>query len=260
MKKVFLLTYCKNSALAWSSTLTLDTLRIGFPDAEVFVVDNNSIPEVRPLIREKALGARCHYRELDTEIFHHDFIADTLRANDGCVIFLDPDLCFWESCEGWEIADLFGGRHLPAFYDEFSKTVTMERLHTSFLWIPDAAKLRERLEDMRSRFFEFEPIRPFMFKHDKQWYRYDTTANLYAAFKSDTYSFRAGELSCYDHLFCGTHLNEILPRMDRKSAGELERFHDTAKRDIRQIKGTWRLQDIYFAQRRPSASQEFEPS
>ena len=99
-KKIFLLTYCRNLELLWSSTLVFDSLRIGFPEADVFVYDNQSLPDARAIIHKKTRDCGGYFHPLDTEVLHQDFIEDTLRTQAGTVIFIDPDVCFWKNCEG----------------------------------------------------------------------------------------------------------------------------------------------------------------
>ena len=254
MKQIFILTYCRSLDLLWSSTLVFDSLRVGFPHSQIFVFDNVSLPEARSVIREKCLKLECQYVQLQTEVLHHDFIEEKIRTHSGCVIFVDPDICFWKSCEDWAFDALFAGRYVPQFYDDFAKAITVERLHTSLFWIPDAQKLTKCVEEVQLEYFDFHPLRPFAFKHDADWYRYDAGSTLYSAFRKYAYQFTDRELSCYDHLFCGSHLDFVLERIDEASARTLRQFYSAAKSSTMQIKGVWKQQDAYFEERRPRRS------
>ena len=252
MKQVFILTYCRVPELLYGTTLIFETLRVGFPHAEVTVVDNNSIAAVRPLIRELAEQHACAYHQLNAHeaTSHANFIRRTvLGPLSGTVIFLDPDLIFWQSCEDWAWDKLIAGRLIPKFRDEYSGCITMPRLHTSFLWIEDVGRLRLRIQTIKSQFFDFSPFSPYAFTDGTDWYRFDTGASLYAAIREDAYCFGARELNAYDHLFVGSHLDMVLDKLAADDRAALLRSHELARQDYKQLKGMWRAQDEFFRQR-----------
>ena len=191
MKKDFhvhILTYCKDLSLFYGTELIFKTIRVGFPSARITVTDNASIPEAKDRIELLAKKNDCQFEEIHgTGIEHHDFIQNTIRdyANDkslnASLVFLDPDICLWSNCEEFTFDGLIAGRLMGGFNDSITQTLTMPRLHTSFLWIPDAVTLQDEIRKMRARHFDFEPFRPFSFRLKDTWYRYDTGASLYTA-------------------------------------------------------------------------------
>ena len=105
--RVYILTWCKHPDRITGTTLTFETLRVGFPNAEIWVVDNNSMPEVRPVLIQHAQSCNAHYVQLTQELAHHAFISQTLRSQqEGAAVFLDPDVCFWKNVEGRRIFQL----------------------------------------------------------------------------------------------------------------------------------------------------------
>ncbi len=144
MINVFILTYCRNTELFYGTELIFKTLRVGFPNARITVVDNASIPEVRDEIELLAKENDCLFEQiLEPGLKHHKFIQNTIRdiANDkslknGPLVFLDPDICFWDSCEDFSFDGLIAGRLLGSFNEIVAKTLTMTRKHASFMCFP----------------------------------------------------------------------------------------------------------------------------
>jgi hypothetical protein len=253
--QVLILTYCREpSLLAAGTLLVFRTLRTGFPTAEVTVIDNASLPEVRPAIRKAAEASGCAYVQRDPEIRHEDYLREVIAGSDGDgpVVLLDPDVIFWEECEQWRFDRLLAGRMLPEFLDEFTGCRTLPRLHTSFLWIRDLAVLRERVSALVARYFDFDPFPPRMFAVDGEWYRGDTLAFLCGALPDDVQAFGEHELDAYDHLFCGSHLDLVLPYVPKETQTFLKWAHAEALSDPARLRGLWRRQDEYFRLRSPA--------
>jgi hypothetical protein len=255
--QVLILTYCREPSLLASGTLLVfRTLRVGFPTAAVTVIDNASLPEVRPAIREAAEAAGCEYVQRDPENSHAEFLREVILGPNyaGPVVLLDPDVIFWSDCEGWRIRRLLAGRMLPEFMDEFTRCRTLARLHTSFLWIRDVTALRERVSALMTSYFEFDPFPPRMFAVDGAWYRGDTLAFLCGALPDEVQPFGEKELDAYDHLFCGSHLDLVLPEVPKETQTFLKWAHAQALADRSRLRGLWRQQEDYFRLRSPAGT------
>lgn len=251
------LTYCPKPEALYGSTLLFKTLRVGFPTAEVHVVDNGSHPEAAAEIRRQAEDAGCHFRRLTTFATHHGFVSSLIFDPDaeGTVILLDPDLCFWADCEHWRFDKLLAGRYIPPFRNDVCGTIDLPRLHTSFWWIEDVVRLRERIlrEYQKSFIGCMEPFLPYTFRQGDWWFKFDTGANLFATIRDDVYCFEEKELDCFDHLMMGTHLDVVWPWMDEEGRAGALTLHNWAKHDYVQMKGLWKIQDIFFQQHPPPA-------
>lgn len=248
MKKelhVHILTYCKDRSLLYGTELIFRTLRSGFPTARITVTDNTSIPPVKDRVKSLAKENDCLFEEISgREIGHHDFIENTLRtyADDPLLntslVFLDTDICLWHNCEDFSFDGLIAGYLIGAFDDSVTRTLTMPRLHTSFLWIPDPAALQNEIRKMRARHFDFEPFRPFSFRLKDTWYRYDTGAGLYMALPDKVSIFSSEQKACYDHIFSGSHINRLLPFYSDEVRELLLEVHSNARNgNIEAIKG-----------------------
>lgn len=246
-KNVYILTWCDRVENLYGTTLVFKTLRVGFPTAEIHVVDNASLPAVRPVLRQYAQECNAEFTQLEQGIAHHQFIEQTLNEQlEGSTIFVDPDICFWKNVEGWSFEQLMAGRLIPKYACQFSGCITYPRLHTSFLYIPDVRALRQQLKNLRSQYIQFEPFRPAMFKAEGVWQRFDTGSTLYAALSEQMYAFTERELQAYDHLFCGTHLQMVASKLNPYYAFMFTGLHKLVQQDHTKLKNAWKMQDDYF--------------
>lgn len=256
--QVFILTHCRRAELFYGTALTFRTLRVGFPHARVTVVDNASLPETRGAIRQLARDTDCAFRQIEAPpITHHDFLEETLgtvaAGGGGPLVFLDPDLCLWRSCEDLAFDALLAGKPVIAHEDPVMQCVVMPRLHSSFLWIPDAGALQAEIDRLRRPHLDFRPFQPFSVKLGDAWIRYDTGASLYAAIADRTHGFGPAELDRYDHIFCGSHFDLHVPHW-RGELGELmHRIHADAREGrLEALRGVWRELDRVWMRAHPS--------
>jgi len=249
---VYILTCCQSLDTLYGSLLTFKTLRVGFPNATVHVVDNCSIPAARSAIRKCAKDTGSFFHELPRRIRHAEFLErEILDAREG-IVFLDPDLCFWESCESWEFDNaLLAGRFIPEHAS--GATTVKKRLHTSFLWAPNPPKLRAEIEYTLHKYPQWTPFQHALLFEDGAPTFWDTGASLYGALDA-TYltPFLVDELNSYDHLFCGSHL-PLKKGADFFDA--LSEKHNEVKKDYRSLRGAWREQEKYFRDNKLQAVQ-----
>lgn len=249
VKNVYILTYCQQIENFYGTELVFKTLRTGFPTANVHVFDNASLPSVRHLIRRHAKECGASFIQIDPMIMHDEFIRKTLiNQRNGSAVFVDPDVCFWESVEDWNFNALIAGRLFPKVCCAYRGGITVQpRLHTSFLQIDDVAALVKKIGDIKSQYFEFKPFSPTMFCLDGVWHRFDTAAVLYSALGQDeTYAFGEKELNCFDHIFSGTHIGFIIQMFGEEYGEKFVSSHEQAKNNYTQIKGAWQWQEELF--------------
>ena len=255
--KVFILTYCRNLGQLYGSTLVFDTLRVGFPNAEITVFDNNSLPDARFEIERLALRAGCRSVMLDREIAHDEFLSTVCSQEAHPICFVDPDVCFWNSVEEFDPRRPLAGRYLPAFQDEFSQTLTFPRLHTSLLFVRSPKTLLGEIKGFpRMGAREFNPWKPAVFREPRdggnpgRWVRYDTGSALYHALDPHVEHFGSEMLDRYEHLFFGSYLNEAIYLKD-DARDYFEGVHAEVKRGGMPVH-QWRQQDMIFESRKVS--------
>lgn len=249
MVNVYILTYCQAFENLYGSELIFKSLRTGFPTANVHVFDNASLPAVRHIIRQHARECGASFTQIEAQMMHHDFIRTTLcNQAYGAAVFVDPDVCFWESIEDWDFSALIAGRLFPKVKCSFlGGIITQPRLHTSLLWVPDVAALIKRIRDIQAQYFEFAPFAAAMFCIDGVWHRFDTAGALYSALHpEEIHTFAEKELDAYDHIFCGTHIGFIISRFSADYADKFVRLHEQAKSDYTKVRGAWKWQEEFF--------------
>jgi len=252
--RVSILTCCRNLDLFYGTELIFKTLRVGFPNACVSVVDNCSVPEARSEIESLAKQTGCRFSAVsDSPLSHDRFIQKTIRdaAEDadfeGPLVFVDPDVCLWESWEDVHFDGLVAGKLVGRFFDPVTQTVTMPRLHTSLLWIPDPTKLWEAVLRIKSTRFDFEPFLSCSVHLDGTWYRYDTGASLYAALPDHLSRFEERHLDGYDHIYAGSHLDWVFDSYDEPCQRMFSQVHGAVRAgDLDALRGIWRYQDAVF--------------
>jgi len=251
---VFILTYCRHMEFFYGTELVFKTLRVGFPNARITVVDNASIPEAASEVAALAKQNDCAFEHLGGRgVAHHEFIEDRLMAAasdssvEGPLVFIDPDICFWECCEDFCFGGLLAGRLVRAFYCAALQTLMMPRIHTSFMWIPDARRLWGEIEKIRSEHFDFQPFLSCSMKIAGQWCRFDTGGSLYAAIPDKVSCFTEEHLNRYDHIYSGSHLDWLYPVMHPQVRELFSRIHASARDgDLAALRGIWKLQEQVF--------------
>lgn len=241
----FILTYCPSLEVLYGNLLTAKTLRVGFPTTPIHVFDNASAPELRPIIEKAYREIGCSYHQIDKEITHTGFLLNVMsHPTHDSVVFLDPDLVFWDNMEECKFDGLMHGRFIPDFYDQYAGCNTLARLHTSLLVFPKLKELWGRIADIEKDKFEFEAVRPTMRRLDGKWYRWDTMASMYEFLGDKAVAFTENELNRYDHLFCGTNFLHVQKQLNNL---EFEKTHiAAAKNDLEKLRGVRTKQDEFF--------------
>lgn len=255
LPKVYILTWCQRIELLYGTTLVFKTLRAGFPEADIHVTDSASILSARPEIRGAAQACQAQFEQLEEHIELHQFMHRVIHEQQsGAIVFVDPDICFWEPVEHWQFDGLAAGRYIPRYMCEFTACVTEPRLHSSLLFIPDVARLRAAIERAQERWYFFDPFRTLMVPMQGRWHFFDTPSGLYNAYPNEMRHFVEAELDAYDHLFSGSFSDEVLERLQPDFAPAYRDVHAKVQADHRLIKGCWRLQEKYFQSRRQSGT------
>ena len=247
--RLVVITFCRKPELFYGTSLVFATLRVGFPNAHVTVVDNGSIAWAVPRIKELAETVSGEFLHLE-ELPHAEIIKELILKQRHPFVILDPDIVFWDRMDGCDDA-LLSGRLIPEFADPYTGCLTHPRLHTSFLKINDPKALQDIYRTTRTEKFEWEPFHPLMYETPSGWRRYDTLASFYASIRDRCHAFTDDELDSYDHLFCGSHMDVVIPRLGFAKPEVLLWMLDIHNRvkggDTNALRGAWKEQDRFFA-------------
>jgi hypothetical protein len=246
---VHVLTYCAHPTSAYGSLMVFDTIRTGFPTAQIEVWDNGSCAEVVPQIEEAAQKAGARFAAMKNWHYsdHLRWVLLERPHPEGVPLVLcDPDVVFWEAVEHWDFAPaLMAGRLMPLM--QHSGVVAMPRLHPSLLFIPDVHELRRAVKEAEARSFAWDAVGPRTSWVNGQPRFWDTLSDMFNALCARCQAFGAAELDRYDHLFFGTHL-VLLGAIAADGLRDLciESHRLAATGNVHALRGIWRKQQTFF--------------
>jgi hypothetical protein len=247
-------------------TLCFDTLRIGFPTADIYVTVNASKCLDDPMIariEDKVRAAGCSFglAPHDRPIHLAKWIEGEVERATGPLVLLDADTIFWKSCEDWKFPEaiLLAGYYIPRMWNDFAKCVSMPRLHTSFLFMPDPPALRQRIKDCyppaSQEHGEYCPCDPFMpavkFIGGRPYF-WDSCANLYGMLMpncgtAQARAFQPEHLACYDHLNSASFFEVMLDRLDGDKEAFAYLHYFMVKQPVQfNLRNLWPMVDRYY--------------
>lgn len=247
-------------------TLAFDTLRVGFPNAEIQVTVNNNIHGPSEVTGEvfrkiKDIGAlpRWAGNMVSGGMIHHAewirrMVMDETECGGRPVVILDPDVIFWKSCEDWEFSDetMLAGYHVPRMWNDFAKCVSVSRIHTSFMWFKRLSALRALIQETypysHSATGHYSPCDPFMpavrFDNGKPLF-WDSCSNLYQMLPLwAVKNFDESHKACFDHLNSASFYDVMTERMPNPSGFKFA--HDVLVHTPEKLKGIWSQVDEYY--------------
>lgn len=245
MSRVHVLVTVLNRDLFEASWLVFKTLRIGFPTAEVVIYGHGLDQECERAISEAT--ARMGFRFVPIPMDSHGAWIERLLAREtGPFWICDTDMIFLRPVEHWFLGsqELFAGRLEPEFFEQWTQSVHMERLHPSLIWF-NPAPLRAAMRGWPGTQEFFRTVNlPLI-----QWscvprrgqppLFYDTTAGLWHALEGKAFTEEQNE--AFEHLFCGTY-------SDQNIAVDLRPTHEAVFRDLNAAKGLWGKQQLWYQQ------------
>lgn len=250
---VEILISCRGPEHIPMSTLVFDSLRTGFPDANVFVTINGG-PKMDAAASEHILdeleqdGFQNAW-PLSSEVEHGEWMADAMERHDGPVVFVDTDVIFWANCEDLprRVADagkLYGGRFIP-WTRMAAGLSSPPRIHPSLFVVPDPKALLKELAPINERLWYFRPFEGYTTVNAAgEALCWDTCASLFSALPKAAYGFGENELDRYDHLFAGTYPDRFERMLMRPEfVRAFTRAHEVAKTNPAALRGIWRAQE-----------------
>ena len=240
---VHALTYCPHPVSAYGNLLVFDSIRKGFPTAQIEVWDNESCPEVREAIQAAASRAGADFHPM-RRVHYTDHLRWVLLEREHPkgvpLVLCDPDVAFWDTVQDWDFGDrLMAGRLMPII--RRGGPIALPRLHPSLLFVPDVAALRRAVRQTQALGWDGIGQRTSFIAG--QAYFWDTLADLSNALASRCVGFTDAQLDCYDHLFCGTHMGMIGASGGAAALALWRSVHQSAASgDMAALRGVWRRQ------------------
>jgi hypothetical protein len=233
-------------------TLTLDTIRVGFPTAKIDVLINSRPFNFQETVRRAhEIGCRVISCRTDPEPIHHaDWIRQrVLHASEAPTVIVDPDMIFWENCEGFTFPGSIAGAYVPDHWNHWSDCAYRSRLHTSFLWINDPKALLAAIPRGSEPYLPFDPFHPVTTFDFGRATFYDTLAILcHALPKKEVCLFGEEHMNCYDHINSASFYKQMLVKFEEPKRSEFARIHELARTNPKELRGLWRQTARYYAE------------
>lgn len=242
-------------------TMTLDTVRVGYPNADIMVFQRYQTYGDESYVDE--LAARCkkiEARYMQTGNDHPDWIPEVIdcETEDAPLIFLDGDLRFWSEMESLDFPSVVSGQYIPGHMSDLFRCYTFARLHTSHLRIRSGKELKDLIHlthpfpgDTPSQLFPW--LKRDLFTPHYSFIKgcpvyYDTCAELFNAYTPDhTYCYKAAELDRYDHLNSASFYEVMKDRfVDKVNANAFKEAHRLCAENPDGMKGLWRSIGNYY--------------
>lgn len=255
--KVHLLVTYRRAELLRASTMVFDSIRQGFPQAQIVAQLNEAEDGEAGLdwspIYEACKRARVEVAAVRTQTIHHEWILGLLDRETEPFFICDTDLVFFDELEGM---DMFGaalaGRFIPQFFDAFTNCITRPRLHTSLLYF-HPRRIREETEKYFAQFPEtrFNPrpnlIYPGYLPQRSESgltvknFFHDTASLLYQAIGGTR--FTPELLDRFGHLNFGTISDMVAPAYPQYP---WRMQHFAAFDNPELLRGSWKTDDEFY--------------
>jgi hypothetical protein len=249
--KVFILATCRKPELIRATTLVFDTIRVGFPTAEIEVAWNGLEPSREMEITKEAV---TKVAASFVPIFytpHHEWVSRIIHHEEEPVWICDTDVVFWDSMEQFDFSrGQLTGRYTPKFRCKFANAITQPRLHTCLLRI-DTGLVKTMVSIYGDRFPDcyatpVPTLEDLIFpRYIPNWnsspYFYDTASLLYQVVSG--LSFTPEQLEAFDHLGSATLSDLVAPHYPEYRMRETQ-FAILENPQL--AKGSWKMQDEFY--------------
>lgn len=248
--KVHILTTCRNEELFAYTTLVFNTLRIGFPTADVKVWVNQGMlwDKVQSICKEHDL----EFENVDTT--HDEWIWDLCQEEKEPFWICDTDIIFFDSVEGFKSDTGIAGWRIPEWRDEFTKCITRSRIHTSLMLIDPITLIQEvDIFNRKTNTIDFinptaDLFAPLCVPLNGENYFYDVCAMLYQAIGGTPFPDFIKDN--YFHFNFGTISDLVLPHI--ADADGMEKARKQILDNPELGRSGWRLQEKYYEARQVS--------
>ena len=251
---VHILATVRKLELLPATTLVFDSIRTAFPENPITVYGNALTTAAWDAVQEKCRTVGAHL--FNGPCISHDEWLETLVLRAMSPFYVcDTDVVFWHRMPGDPAATLFSGQLEPEFHEEWTRTLHVERLHTSVMSV-NPTRLRPALRAWMGRIplpwggtGQMALIRQhFIPRRDGETLFYDTMAGAWQAGLGTP--FDAEQCAAFDHLHCGTYSDLV----DAPSLAGLRAMHRQVFDDPARAKGLRAAQQQYYNTRKEGQS------
>lgn len=250
-----------NPAKLDMATLVFRTIKTGFPTASVTVYSNGcNSSEANGVIQHAAMASGAvACQQLNATPSHGEWIEWMIAREHAPFWIVDADTVFFDRVEHWFDGSnaLFAGRYEPEFWESWTKTVHVARLHPSMMWI-NPVPMRAAMRGWPGKHEFFDSVQKELIRwhwvpvaagggalQPDKWQAvrinfYDTCAGLHHALGG--LPFTDAQNAAYEHLFCGSYAG-MMPGMEA-----LEAVQRAVVADSQSARGLWQAQQRWYAE------------
>jgi hypothetical protein len=247
---VFIITQARTPFDAVPNNLALDSIRTGYPDARVVVVDASSCKPVRDSL--EAESGWLDYDFVGTDAGDYsEALRLILKGHERTaapISIVAATMRFWERCDRWSIDGLIAGRRIPAHLNESGDAV-LSHLHYSHLIVPRPDKLNRAIRRFEVEAPDIDLFAPRTFFTGGRWERHEVAGFLTEALEDDAQSFSDEQLDAFDNLAYGYDIKEIPDKLSASDKRELIDRYWRVRADPTELQGAWRHEQAYYAKR-----------
>jgi hypothetical protein len=240
--KVFILCTIRKNAPYQTSTLTFDSIRTGFPDADVHV-DVQGDHNFNSYL--SSLDADVKFRS--EQMVHGDWIRNLVMSEEDPFVIADPDLVFFSRFPYEQyLEDALAGDYVPAFKCPVAKCKTEPRFHTSLLCIHPLL-LRCEISKWKSKIgvTQFTPhidlFKAVVIPTANGTRFYDTCSLLFNSIGGK--QFCSDTLLTYSHIHAGTWSDIV-----EKSMPGFQDMHRKLLSDPKLLRASRAMQNEFYEQ------------
>lgn len=226
--------------------LVFKTIKIGFPTAKIKIYGNNL--QAIYLHEFHRMGYYPHNIE---QTCHDEWIEKLVSKEQNPFWICDTDVVFFDKVEDW-FSDrvIFAGRHIPSYKEPWTKTISVERLHTALMYF-NPARIRNEMsrwskQTIPSIFHSTQVpfIRQNFIPHNGEIYLYDTCAGLYQIGIGTP--FTSEQNAAFEHLHAGTYSDKVSE--DCPELKDLYNTHKVIYQNPQLALGLKQIQDKFYQQ------------
>ena len=235
-----------------AAKLVFRTLRVGFPDNPVVVYGNGLEWFEDKEVEACAKAAGATYQHWARRTSHDAWLEALIMDRPDPFWICDTDVVFFDQAgRDWEPHAAFAGEMEQEFFEEWTDTIHMERLHTCVMWI-DPVAVRMAMRAWMSRIplpwgatAQMNLVRQMFVPSGRgRTMFYDTCAGLWHA--GIGAPFGAQRCEAWEHLHCATYADEASRAPGLR---DMQKIHQAIYAEPQRARGLREKQAEYYKSR-----------
>jgi hypothetical protein len=258
--KVYSLLFCRQDKDLPTSLLFFSSLKVGFPNYEIVLVDNANPPKYKNIFKKKAQELGLKVQNLSNEISHERFVSSLIYRKTDPFYVIDPDTMYFESMEK-QFDSPFAGRYIPKFQWKiewyYKTTYALPKLHSCCMYI-DPNYYKKLLGDVNIDNLMVNPKcfdslgntwwKNKILKSDLPVYSCDIMSEFYNHFPTYCHPFSEEENNKFLHMMCGSHFHLKISSSKYAIISKWQEhlFDDLKSNKNEYGKSLYKIQDDFF--------------